>query len=189
MTVFTIGYEGLQIAEFTALLAEHGVETVVDVRDLPLSRKPGFSKKSLASVLSLAGIGYIHLADLGCPRPVRDRYREDGNWQRYTKGFLQHLAGQQSAIADLAKLANKSTCALEHCYEEFLVHNCNTEEREYAEAADQIREVLIHGNYLSQKDIEICLSFDVESIADHTGIDGIRELHQALAEKYQAEET
>lgn len=116
MTVFTIGYEGLSIAEFTALLAEHGVETVVDVRELPLSRKPGFSKKSLASVLSLAGIGYVHMSDLGCPRPVRDCYREDGNWQRYTKGFLQHLAAQQPAIAELAELAKKSTCALV-CYE------------------------------------------------------------------------
>ena len=48
MTVFTIGYEGLDIGAFMSLLAEHGIETVVDIRELPLSRKPGFSKKALA---------------------------------------------------------------------------------------------------------------------------------------------
>ena len=36
-----------------ALLAEHGIDTVVDIRELPLSRKPGFSKKALAGGNSL----------------------------------------------------------------------------------------------------------------------------------------
>lgn len=116
MTVFTIGYEGLDIDAFMALLAEHGIETVVDVRELPLSRKPGFSKKALASVLNLSGIEYVHKVDLGCPKPVRDRYREDGNWKRYTSGFLQHLKTQQRAVAELAELASTSTCAL-LCFE------------------------------------------------------------------------
>lgn len=116
MTVFTIGYEGLDIDAFMSLLAEHGIETVVDIRELPLSRKPGFSKKALASVLNLSGLEYIHMVDLGCPKAVRDRYREDGNWKRYTDGFLKYLKTQQAAIAELSELARSSTCAL-MCYE------------------------------------------------------------------------
>lgn len=116
MTVYTIGYEGLDVDAFMALLAKHGIETVVDVRELPLSRKPGFSKKSLASVLNLSGYEYVHMVDLGCPKPVRDRYRDDGSWKRYTEGFLKHLRTQVAAIADLANLARTSNCAL-LCYE------------------------------------------------------------------------
>lgn len=116
MTVFTIGYEGLDIDTFMSLLTEHGIDTVVDVRELPLSRKPGFSKKSLANVLNLSGREYVHMVDLGCPKSVRDRYREDGNWKRYTEGFMKHLKTQDNAIADLSALAASANCAL-LCYE------------------------------------------------------------------------
>lgn len=116
MTVFTIGYEGLDIDTFMSLLTEHGIETVVDIRELPLSRKPGFSKKALTSVLNLSGLEYVHMVDLGCPKPVRDRYREDGNWKYYTEGFLKYLKTQDAAIAELSDLASSSNCAL-LCYE------------------------------------------------------------------------
>ena len=116
MTVFTIGYEGLDIDTFMSLLAEHGIETVVDVRELPLSRKPGFSKRALSNTLNLAGLEYVHMAGLGCPKPVRDRYREDGNWKRYTEGFLKYLKTQKAAIANLSDLVNSSNCAL-LCFE------------------------------------------------------------------------
>jgi uncharacterized protein (DUF488 family) len=116
MTIFTIGYEGLNIDEFLSLLVGHGIETVVDIRELPLSRKPGFSKKSLANVLNLSGLEYAHIPNLGCPKPVRDKYRDDGNWPRYTEGFLKHLKSQKAAIAELSSLAGTSSCAL-LCFE------------------------------------------------------------------------
>ena len=116
MKIYTVGYEGLDIDSFLSLLAENDIETVVDVREMPLSRKPGFSKKSLASVLNLSGREYVHMVNLGCPKLVRDRYREDGNWKRYTEGFMKHLKAQDDAIAELSALAATSNCAL-LCYE------------------------------------------------------------------------
>ncbi len=50
-TLFTIGYEGLSQKEFIATLAAAKVRIVFDVRELPLSRKPGFSKRGLADAL------------------------------------------------------------------------------------------------------------------------------------------
>ncbi|MBI4986891.1 MAG: hypothetical protein HZC24_16485 [Rhodocyclales bacterium] len=88
----------------------------------------------------------------------------------------------------VAEIQTHSKPVIEHCYREFLLQNHDPDEREYADAVDQIREVLIHGNYLSQKDIEICLAFDIESLADRPGIDAMRELHAALAEKYRVED-
>ena len=49
------------------MLREHDIETVVDVRELPLSRKPGFSKKTLAATLNLSGLDYVHISALGLP--------------------------------------------------------------------------------------------------------------------------
>src|SRR5258705_13848107 len=100
MTVFTIGYEGMNIREFLLMLSEHHIEAVVDVRELPLSRKPGFSKTALAKSLNLAGLEYVHMVELGCPKLVRDRYRADSDWRHYTEGFLKHLKKQEDAIAE-----------------------------------------------------------------------------------------
>lgn len=61
--------------------------------------------------------------------------------------------------------------------------SADPEEREYPDPTDQIREVLIHGNYMSQRDIDICRQFDVEILNEHAGIDGIRELHRTLREE------
>jgi uncharacterized protein (DUF488 family) len=69
-----------------SLLSQHGIETVVDIRELPLSRKRGFSKNALATALYLAGLGYIYLRALGCPKPVRDRYRIDADlWASFAR--------------------------------------------------------------------------------------------------------
>ncbi|HEY0963132.1 MAG TPA: DUF488 domain-containing protein [Pseudomonadales bacterium] len=116
MRIFTIGYEGLDLPAFLALLARHGVETVVDVRELPLSRKKGFSKQALKHELQLAGFGYVHVGALGCPRPVRDGYKQHRDWGRYTEGFMEHLGRQQEALHDVAHLAATRHCAL-LCYE------------------------------------------------------------------------
>jgi uncharacterized protein (DUF488 family) len=101
---------------FMSLLARHGIETLVDVRELPLSRKPGFSKTSLAHRLALSGRNYLHMADLGCPKAIRHRYRKDRNWPRYTDDFMSHLAQQSQAIGRLASLTAGSKCAL-LCFE------------------------------------------------------------------------
>lgn len=116
LTLFTIGYEGLGIDAFVSLLIKNGVQIVVDIRELPLSRKPGFSKKALAGAINRAGIEYVHMPTLGCPRPVRARYRQDGDWTRYTKNYLQYLTGKESAIAELSERAQLSNAAL-LCYE------------------------------------------------------------------------
>lgn len=116
MTVFTIGYEGLDTQAFLSLLTKYGVQTVVDIRELPLSRKPGFSKRSLSDILNRAGFEYVHMVDLGCPKPVRDRYKRDGSWKHYTAGFLHHLNHQADAIDTLSIRAANSSCAL-LCFE------------------------------------------------------------------------
>jgi len=71
MRIFTIGYEGATVGEFLAALEQAGVARVIDVRALPLSRRPGFSKSPLRAALKEAGIEYVHLKALGTPAEGR----------------------------------------------------------------------------------------------------------------------
>lgn len=114
--LYTFGYEGLDIAEFIARLQATGVHAVVDVRELPLSRKKGYSKTALCERLQQAGISYFHVPALGCPKPIRDRYRADGDWDRYSRDFHTYLAGQTETLQDLAKFTRATTACL-ICYE------------------------------------------------------------------------
>lgn len=118
---------------------------------------------------------------------------DDRNESAHPNGniFYSTEAALDVKISEILRVVGEiqthSRPVIEHCYREFLLQNHDPDEREYPDAVDQIREVLIHGNYLSQKDIEICLGFDVESLADRPEIDAMRELHAALVGKYESE--
>lgn len=116
MTLYTLGYEGLDIVSFIGLLKRNGVVTVIDVRERAQSRKAGFSKKSLTNALAMAGIGYRHMPELGCPKPVRDQYRLDGNWPNYVEGFIAYLETAGESVTELAAAAKDDSCVLV-CYE------------------------------------------------------------------------
>lgn len=116
MNLFTFGYEGMSIDAFIARLQSSGVQTVLDVRELPLSRKSGFSKRAFADALRQVEIVYAHLPALGCPKPIRNQYKADGDWSNYTKAFNAYLVTQSIVVAELAQIANKTTACLV-CFE------------------------------------------------------------------------
>jgi uncharacterized protein (DUF488 family) len=116
-TLFTIGYEGRTQRSLIERLQEAGVERVVDVRELPLSRRRGFSKNSLGAALQESGINYEHARALGNPKPTRNRYKR-GDVDGGAREYRAHLHnGSYSALIELAdSLADKKTCLL--CVEE-----------------------------------------------------------------------
>lgn len=105
--------------------------------------------------------------------------------------FFSTPAALDAKIAEILRVVDEiqthSKPVIERCYREFLVRSAEPEEREFPDPADQIREVLIHGNYMSQRDVAICRGFDVETLKEHEGIDGIRELHGTLSEEYKTD--
>jgi hypothetical protein len=88
----------------------------------------------------------------------------------------------------VAEIQAHSKPIIERCYREFLVQSHDFEEREYPDAADQIREVLVHGNYLSQNDIDICLACDLSPLSERAGFAEMEELHRTLQEIYGEQE-
>ena len=115
-SLHTIGYEGMDIRAFIDRLSSAEVQAVVDVRELPLSRKKGFSKTSFREVLSQAGIGYFHMPVLGCPKDIRDPYKASRDWEAYTRSFLAYLGTQEATVRELARLAKAMQACLV-CFE------------------------------------------------------------------------
>ena len=116
--LFTIGYErDPGPAALAARLQAAGVTRLVDVRAVPRSRKPGFSKTGLAAALGEAGIAYDHAGALGNPRPIRDLYT-GGRLDEGRRAYLAHLRGPASGAVDalLAGLDDAPTAVmcLEH---------------------------------------------------------------------------
>ena len=113
---FTIGYEQTEPSNFLKLLRDHQINLVVDVRQMPLSRKKGFSKNQLCALLGEEGIDYQHIQTLGAPKLLRNRLRENGSWYEYVKGYEKVLAQRREDVLTLIEHAKeRRICLL--CFE------------------------------------------------------------------------
>lgn len=111
--VLTIGYERATPSTLVAALRGAEVQTLVDVRAIANSRKPGFSKGALSAALEEAGIGYLHLRALGTPAAGREAART-GKPEVMRRIFAAHLEGTeaQAALANLKDLARRQRVCL-----------------------------------------------------------------------------
>jgi len=116
-TIFTIGYEQATQAAVVAALRGAGVEVLADIRYLPLSRRPGFSKNSLRAAVEEAGIAYCHFKQLGTPAEGRAaaRRHDHAELARVYAGQLE-LPEALAQMAELRALAEDKRVAL-LCYE------------------------------------------------------------------------
>jgi uncharacterized protein (DUF488 family) len=127
-TVFTIGYERRSPAELVQDLTDAGVTLLADVRELPLSRRRGFSKTGLAAAVNQAGIEYVHERALGNPKPYRDAWKS-GDSAAGVAGYVRHLAERSREEVDglARRVAQGGVCLLcvEHdpasCHRSLLV--------------------------------------------------------------------
>lgn len=105
------------MSDFIAALASAGVRRVIDVRALPLSRRPGFSKTPLRGALAEAGIDYVHLRALGTPAAGREAARKGRHedLRRIYAGQLE-LPEAIAQGAQMIALATEEPSAL-LCYE------------------------------------------------------------------------
>jgi uncharacterized protein (DUF488 family) len=122
MRIFTIGYEGSTVGEFLAALQQAGVKQVIDVRALPLSRRPGFSKSPLRAALEEAGIEYVHLKALGTPAEGRSAAR-NGRHEEMARIYSGQLELPEAIAqgAQMLELAKEKTSAL-LCFERDPAH-------------------------------------------------------------------
>ena len=122
----TIGYESATQEEVIARLKRAGVEVLLDVRAVAASRRAGFSKGVLAASLAEAGIDYLHLRQLGTPKPGRDAAHK-GRIAEMHAIYEDHLRepAAQLELAQACEIARTRKAAL-LCYEAD-VHRCHRE--------------------------------------------------------------
>jgi uncharacterized protein (DUF488 family) len=114
--LFTVGYEGTTIHTFIATLQTNNVDCVLDIRAIAFSRKPGFSKTALLRNLESANIHYVHIPDLGTPKPIREKLKATSDYVDFFETMDTHLASKQDAIEFAYEYVNRHTCCL-MCFE------------------------------------------------------------------------
>jgi uncharacterized protein (DUF488 family) len=130
VSVTGIGYEGLTLETFVSRLRLHSVDVLVDVRLNAISRKRGFSKKSLAAALEESGIEYQHLPTLGNERDNRGGYAEVGSeFGNHARARFRDSLEDAPALESLREIANLSLTkkVVVFCFEEDEAH-CHREQ-------------------------------------------------------------
>ena len=98
--IWTIGHSTRSLEEFVALLGEHRVQFLADVRHFPTSQRvPWTAKASLAKALSDRGVAYKHFDDLGgfrkaLPDSVNTAWRNVG-----FRGYADYMASAEFSVA------------------------------------------------------------------------------------------
>ncbi len=116
LRAFTVGHSTRTLDELLRVLADGGVETLVDVRTVPRSRRhPHFAGDALALSLPAAGLEYVHAPALGgFRRPRRDS--PNGGWEHPAfRGYADHMTSEDfaGALAALEERAReRATCVM-----------------------------------------------------------------------------
>jgi uncharacterized protein (DUF488 family) len=133
MEIFTIGYEGFDQQQFLVWLKKHNINIVADVRNLPLSRKKGFSKTALSTLLEKNNIDYINYRDLGAPKELRSFLSETKDYPGFFKKYKKVIADNTNDIDHILNKVNKGKKVVLLCYEK------NPEECHRSAVANEIK--------------------------------------------------
>jgi uncharacterized protein (DUF488 family) len=110
MVIHTIGYEGAPLGEFIDALRQAEITQLIDVREIPWSRRGEYTKKILSGALIDAGIQYLHLKSLGNPKESRDAAKS-GDMDTYRRLFARHLE-TEAAQAGLAQVVEMTRAGM-----------------------------------------------------------------------------
>ncbi|MCL4456697.1 MAG: DUF488 domain-containing protein [Nitrospirae bacterium] len=112
ITVFTIGYEERTIDEFLGRLKKHKIKTLIDVREIPFSRKRDFSKSKINEHLQSAGIKYIHIGKLGSPKHLREKLKKDKDYDAFFDGYRTYIETLNGDMEELYEevITNRVSC-------------------------------------------------------------------------------
>ncbi len=116
MRLFTIGYQGLTFDAFLRFLKLWNIGVVFDVRGNAISRKKGFSKYHLDKYLQVDSILYVHLPELGTPRPIRDELKKRGDYTQFFRMYNEFLEGKIDHLEPIIQAINIKNVAL-MCFE------------------------------------------------------------------------
>lgn len=117
-TLFTIGYEGSSIDHYLNRLLMNNISVLIDVRKNPLSRKHGFSRRSLQAYLEKVGVQYYHFPELGITSSLRKGLSGEQSYKELFDYYAATILPEQKPVLDKIKqlLFEKHRVALT-CFE------------------------------------------------------------------------
>lgn len=147
--LYSIGYEGKSQLDFIKLLKKNNIEQLIDIREIPQSRKPGFSKRSLENSLKKHNIIYTNFKELGTDKRSRDEYKRTGDIKKLLVKFDKKISENVALLEVIKAMIFYKTTAI-MCYEDDykechrqkiesllekdgirVVHLCNGKEKKY----------------------------------------------------------
>lgn len=120
-TLYTIGYEGLEVHDFILIIETHQIKRIIDVRRNPLSRKFGFSKRRFQELLAAKDIDYVHIVELGTPKLIREDLKVNHDYTAFFNAFNEYLAQQSEPLQRAIDLAREKPSAI-LCFEREHTH-------------------------------------------------------------------
>ena len=146
--------------------------------------KKGVREASVIRFLKLVGCSNDQIGDFSKSLRLRNRLAHPSGTVLFNdqREIDDHIT---EVLVEIENIQNQMHSIILDIYYSFLQDNCVQEEREYIEDSDQIREILINKNYLSRKDIEICLGFDITNLTSEKYYDNIKELHETFTAEYK----
>ena len=109
MKLWTIGHSTRTEQNFAEILVAHNIQTLIDVRTFPGSRRyPQFSKSALSESLEKVGIKYQHEPRLGGRRtPHKDSHNTAWRNAQF-RGYADHMETDEFAagIKELLEVAH-----------------------------------------------------------------------------------
>jgi hypothetical protein len=116
--LFTIGYEGGSFENYLNRLIKHNIRTLVDVRRNPLSRKYGFSKKTLSETTKKLEIEYVHIPELGIASEKRQELNTQSDYDRLFDSYEKiELRKNKLALDQLADIVTDRKRVAITCFE------------------------------------------------------------------------
>jgi uncharacterized protein (DUF488 family) len=115
LIIYTVGHSTRRLEEFVALLHEHSVQTLVDVRTVPRSRRnPQFNRDALPESLLAAGLDYVHLSGLGGFRATRLDSPNTGWSNDSFRGYADYMLTPEFAhhLEELIDLSGRTRVAI-----------------------------------------------------------------------------
>lgn len=98
--LFTIGYQGRTLESYLSVLIQQGVTILCDVRKNAISRKYGFSKRTLARACEGVGIRYEHLPELGIESRQRKGLKTPSEFMALFSSYERSILPKQGAALD-----------------------------------------------------------------------------------------
>ena len=103
---------------FITWLKQYGINVIVDVRKMPLSRKRGFSKTILKETLAQNNISYFHFNELGASKELRNELAESGNYKSFFRQYKKNLCDHTQQLDEIRYMIDKGKKVALLCFEQ-----------------------------------------------------------------------